>query len=495
MKKDAQTKSDPKNPDKSEPEPSTKLDDQNEENPQPPLKNHFIFCGSTKWDLLGRKVIPKAVLKNGGSEAGSELLGPTRLLFTGLPTATTFAKVFSGCAAAHLVLIDTAGAAYGLGRNDVGQLALPDLRSRHHPVRFSLPDASPDETVVHAACGRSHTILITSAGRALAAGHNVFGQLGNGSRTELKKPHVASWQTMKLPSSEKAVCAGAGAEFSVLVCENGAVYCMGSGQYGQLGNGRTGECIESRNRIAYDVIMQPLRVAGFGSGESEVQVAQVACGVSHTIALDKEGKVWSWGFGGYGRLGHKLPKDELRPRRIEAFTSPAFHLDLVACGQTSSFAVQHNRKTCYTWGMLKRTGECNMYPKPEFELQGWVVRSVACGSTSTAVAAERSLISWGPSPTFGELGYGEGKPKSSTKPKVMESLEGLIGTQVAAGLAFTAILVRIEDEKDQKIFDALPTLEIEDEEEADAPVGGEKRKAASKSNGKPKATAKKKRRR
>ena len=46
--------------------------------------------------------------------------------------------------------------------------------------------------------------------------------------------------------------------------------------------------------------------------------------------------------------------------------------------------------------------------------------ALATGGTSTIVAAgDGGLITWGPSPTFGELGYGEGDVKSSTKPKLV----------------------------------------------------------------------------
>lgn len=475
-----------------------KEDAPNEEPPATPATSpttELLFCGSTKWDLLGRKTIPKAVAARGGSDAGDELLSPFRLRFLGLPDKK-FVSLFSGCAAAHLILVDDAGVAYGLGRNDAGQLTRPDLRVRRHPVKFGLPGLKDGERVVHAACGRQHTLLVTSEGRVFSAGGNANGQLGNGTKTELKKPDVAEWQTVQLPPGEKATCVGAGAEFSAFACESGAVYAAGSGQYGQLGNGRTGECIESRNRIGFDTVTKPVRVIGFGAGEGEVKVKQIACGTNHTLALDENGKVWSWGFGGYGRLGHKKPEDVLRPKRIETFESPAYCLDIVACGQSSSFAVQKNRKSCYMWGMTKRTGESTMYPKPLFDLQGWQIRSISSGATSTVVSAERSVISWGCSPTFGELGYGEGKPKSSTKPKIMESVEGLVAMQVTEGMAFSAMLVSVDSDEDKKIFDALPMYEIENEEPEDesGDTGAKRKLDNAKGQSKSKSKSRKKRR-
>lgn len=39
---------------------------------------------------------------------------------------------------------------------------------------------------------------------------------------------------------------------------------------------------------------------------AEKKVTRFACGANHTIAVCSDGGVWSWGFGGYGRLGHNV---------------------------------------------------------------------------------------------------------------------------------------------------------------------------------------------
>lgn len=55
------------------------------------------------------------------------------------------------------------------------------------------------------------------------------------------------------------------------------------------------------------------------------------------------------------------------------------------------------------FGQTKKTGEANMYPKPLQDLYGWNIRSIACGVSATVVVADNSVISFGPSPAFGEL--------------------------------------------------------------------------------------------
>lgn len=440
----------------------------------PPPPRHLLFCGSTKWDLLGRKTLPRSVAERGGTADGEDLLGPTRLLFPQLPTSEIRA-VRTGPCAAHFVLVSMDGRAFGVGRNDNAQLACADLRAKAHPVALT-PPLDSDDIIIDAACGRAHTILITRKGVAWAVGINAAGQLGIGSTAETRTPQNTDWRRVGVPDGEQVIGAAAGSEFSVFACKSGRVFSAGSGQYGQLGNGRTGECIESNNRIAFDVIPTPVQVifdavtgGKPGNGMTpkmlkdvdEVRIVQVAAGTNHTLALDSLGKVWSWGFGGYGRLGHRGPKDELRPRRIETFDPPHYKLDFVAAGVTSSFAVQRSRRSTYFWGITKKTGESFMYPKPLFDLQGWEVHSVASGTTSTVVAAERTVISWGPSPTYGELGYGKNEQKSSTKPKMMEAVDGLKCIGVAEGMAFTLLLVEAEAESERKILEGLESREIQ----------------------------------
>jgi hypothetical protein len=83
------------------------------------------------------------------------------------------------------------------------------------------------------------------------------------------------------------------------------------------------------------------------------------------------------------------------------------------------------------FGKTKTSGEATMYPKLIDDLMGWRVRAFGAGNSSIIVGAEKSVISWGPSPTRGELGYGKGEKTSSTKPKKMDPMENYIVSQIA----------------------------------------------------------------
>ena len=47
--------------------------------------------------------------------------------------------------------------------------------------------------------------------------------------------------------------------------------------------------------------------------------------------------MFTWGFGGYGRLGHNAPKDEMVPRQIQMFEGP--NRSAVSVGAGSSYTI------------------------------------------------------------------------------------------------------------------------------------------------------------
>jgi len=47
-------------------------------------------------------------------------------------------------------------------------------------------------------------------------------------------------------------------------------------------------------------------------------MVDISCGLSHSLSLDDEGRVYSWGNGVGFRLGHDKEVGENRPKLIEA---------------------------------------------------------------------------------------------------------------------------------------------------------------------------------
>lgn len=75
---------------------------------------------------------------------------------------------------------------------------------------------------------------------------------------------------------------------------------------------------------------------------------EVACGANHTLARDKEGLVYSWGFGGYGRLGHSKQEDLWTPMPIDQFagSSKIAKATKIAAGSSFSMALDGKILAC-----------------------------------------------------------------------------------------------------------------------------------------------------
>lgn len=178
----------------------------------------------------------------------------------------------SGC---HCIMLDIDGTAWMFGRNQFSAMGVSGVdeiseNAPRHLLATTLPGASPHTRFISAACGRNHSLLVGSEGQLWTAGVNNLGQCGHAAC-----PEVASFKLVQATfHGANVIKAAAGITFSVVLTDTGKgkhlrlirsvsviklspVYAFGSGQNGQLGNGRTGEHIITGNKTAFDVISDP----------------------------------------------------------------------------------------------------------------------------------------------------------------------------------------------------------------------------------------------
>ena len=387
-----------------------------------------LFSGSVAHSLTGRTQAP--VLNDGVPETnlwGFHILPALRHV--------KIAVVASGPTAAHYFAISREGVLYGWGRNERGQLGLKHSNNVYNPV--IVPNLPP---IAAASCARSHSVILSRDGRVFACGENSKGQCGIGRITDQPLTHFHDCKGLRSP----ACSVSAGLEFSLASCDDGHVYVCGSEEHGQCGTGKTGERIERANKVVFDyeeAFTQLTSMPIFAEN-----VIQVSAGAMHGACLTKSGAVYTWGDGGYGRLGHKSNVDELIPRKVAFFDERNNNgVKKLTCGGTCTYYVtgEGEQTQLLFSGILKKTGEANMFPKPVYDLAGWSIRSIAAGVTATVVAAANTLITWGPSPTYGELGYGDLAPKSSTKPKEVDLLLNTHIIDVATSIGGTVVVLDV----------------------------------------------------
>lgn len=49
------------------------------------------------------------------------------------------------------------------------------------------------------------------------------------------------------------------------------------------------------------------------------EIIAITSGPCHSLALSRDGFLFTWGRGDYGALGHHVQRDELRPYPVEQF--------------------------------------------------------------------------------------------------------------------------------------------------------------------------------
>ena len=274
------------------------------------------------------------------------------------------AKVIAGCVATHYAAIDSAGQLFVWGRNERGQCGTGHLGNVYAPS----PAAGIPGPVVAAAVGRSHTLAVNAAGEVYAVGEGKAGQLGLGRTVDTQ----LTWAKANkgLPAGDPVIAVSAGNDFSMALTAGGKLFACGSSENGQLGNGTNGERIASAGKTAFDAEPTWIPVKGLDAKTEGERIVAVSCGANHTLALTAEGRAWSWGAGGYGRLGHSSPKDETAPRRLQAFEPERMRVKTIAAGTTVSYFVTRMGDMLYAAGQTKKSGEANMYPKPLHDLAG-----------------------------------------------------------------------------------------------------------------------------
>lgn len=78
------------------------------------------------------------------------------------------------------------------------------------------------------------------------------------------------------------------------------------------------------------------------SGLEACEIIQIACGASHSLALDRWGQVFAWGSDSSGQLGHQL-NNTLQPVPKIVKGLAAAHIIQIASGEKHSVALSDSK--------------------------------------------------------------------------------------------------------------------------------------------------------
>ncbi|RAL41119.1 hypothetical protein DM860_017668 [Cuscuta australis] len=291
--------------------------------------------------------------------------------------------------------------------------------------------------VSHIACGVRHAALVTRHGEVFTWGEESGGRLGHGVGKDAIRPHLV--ESLSFQGIELVAC---GEFHTCAVTADGELYTWGDGTHnaGLLGHG---------SDVSHWI---PKRILGPLEG---VKVSMVACGPWHSALITSTGRLFTFGDGTFGVLGHGDRESVLFPREVSSLSG--LRTISVACGVWHTAAVvevivstqpsaSFSSGKLFTWGDgdKHRLGHGDKDPRLEPTCVPALIdhnfHKIACGHCLTV-----GLTTSGRVFTMGSTVYGQlGNPKSDGKlPCLVEDKLGdeeCIVDDIACGSYHVAVL-------------------------------------------------------
>ncbi len=236
---------------------------------------------------------------NGSGPAFPSMSMPTRV--ADLPAATEIALGFG-----HLVARTTNGDVWVVGANDYGQLGVGDSDASAAPRSNGLAG------VTMLAVNDSTNFALLADGSLRAWGRNIFGALGDGTKTNRFAP-------ISMGGAGHYVAVAAGEYFGVALDDAGGVWQWGRNDAGQSGDGGSQQLAQLVQVPKLEHLLGVSLTAKSGgvlksdgtvwtlSGDAVPGlsgIVAVAIGSAHSAALKSDGAVWTWGANESGQLGN-----------------------------------------------------------------------------------------------------------------------------------------------------------------------------------------------
>jgi len=185
--------------------------------------------------------------------------------------------------------------------------------------------------------GRNHTCAVEIndlRNNLFCWGENTNGQVGSIAQTfptgyeEIIHPQEVSWRKVE-----------AGTEHTCALDEMGGIYCWGHGIFGQLGNSES----QGSNK--------PVKVE-FGSSSminlGGEKIEDISAGGYHNCAISSLGKIYCWGWNGFGQLGLGFYSNS--PMALRVDSPSGFYASEISLGTSHSCAEDIQKLEIICWG-------------------------------------------------------------------------------------------------------------------------------------------------
>ena len=276
------------------------------------------------------------------------------------------------------------------------------------------------------ASGVNHIAIVTKQGEVFTWGEEFGGKLGHRIDKDLCRPQLVDF--LGVPNLAFVAC---GEYHTCAISHSCDFFTWGDGTHnvGLLGHGT-----DTSHWI-------PKRVDGPLDG---LQVVFVACGTWHSALTTSDGKLFTFGDGAFGVLGHGDQQSVMYPKKVQL--SSGLKALKVACGVwhtaaiievKSQFGSNASPWKLFTWGdgdkyrLGHGNNETCLHPTRVSSLIEYNFHQVACGHTMTV-----ALTTSGHVFTMGGTEYGQlGNPSSIGKVPtlVQDKLLGEFVEEISCG--------------------------------------------------------------
>eukprot|EP01031_Cornospumella_fuschlensis_P031544 gene31544-38125_t len=243
------------------------------------------------------------------------------------------------CGLGHTLFLSTTGQVWAWGNGGNGRCGLGDVFDRTEACLLS---SLAFEKIVALQCGASHSLALTDKGQVYSWGKNSQGQCGHGNLEDVLKPALVK----KFQNDLTIVQLAAGWEHSMALTKQGKLYSWGCGYKDSrrgiippvLGLGHN-ECRPSPELVNS---IESIVITGVTSGWDHCLAVDKAGkllswgsgqnGCEHSAAITVDGDVYTWGHGDGGRLGMGNNAQSFVPVKVDALSSMKLKSRFVHCG-------------------------------------------------------------------------------------------------------------------------------------------------------------------
>ena len=257
----------------------------------------------------------------------------------------------------NMYIISQSKALYSTGLNGVGQCFLSaggGVTDQIKPVATFFA-SNCVKVAVSSDTSPFSAMVILNDGNVWAAGENQYGQIGNGTTTDTgntgPKLTLGPNNTFGNPTTPVADVVGVGSYDGTNVPESycalltsGAVWCVGYGNNGEMGNGITTpinntwkQVIRADNNAGLSNIV---KIGGCGQD----------AGTSF-YALDNTGNLWSWGYNVQGQLGVGNTTNQNKATQVIPFGNSNIVDIFPMNGNYGSIIVKQSDKSYWSTGV------------------------------------------------------------------------------------------------------------------------------------------------